>query len=155
MRTLTLAFLLSLVSLAHAESPRMPVAGDCALFREGGEGLILTAPTYWLKGTILEVYKRPHHMGLCPPINKPRERYTRNDWQQMAAAYPCVTDRAKVRDVEAIRIRLRADSWDTPWSSQHGHNGWLFRGHFLNVELKAGVELDIDGTLLQRCEALP
>jgi len=132
--------------------PRMPVKGDCAMFREGGEGYILKTPTYWLRGTVDAIYRRPHRMALCPQMGKPRERYTRDDWMRVADAYPCVTDPAKEREVEAIRIRLRADAWDTPWTSQHGHNGWLYRGHFLNTELKEGVILDIDGTLLERCE---
>ena len=137
------------------EARRMPAPGDCAMFREGGAGYILTAPTYWLRGRIEEVYTRPHRMGLCPLIGKPRERYSRDDWMVVAEAYPCVTDPAKEREVQAIRIRLRAEAWDTPWSLQHGHNGWLFRGHFLKTELKEGVLLDIDGTLLERCEAKP
>lgn len=149
-----LAFLLP-ISGAFADAARMPAPGDCALFREGGEGYILKAPTYWLKGTITEVYRRPHRMDLCPNPGKPKERYTRDDWKRLAEAYPCVSDAARAREVEAIRIRLRVDRWDTPWTSQHGHNGWLFRGHFLDTELKEGVILDIDGTLLERCEALP
>lgn len=149
-----LAFLLP-ISGVFAEAARMPAPGDCALFREGGEGYILKAPTYWLKGTITEVYRRPHRMDLCPNPGKPKERYTRDDWKRLAEAYPCVSDAARAREVEAIRIRLRVDRWDTPWTSQHGHNGWLFRGHFLDTELKEGVILDIDGTLLERCEALP
>jgi len=154
-RLLPTLLLSSLPLLVPAAEPaaRMPVAGDCALFREGGEGYILKAPTYWLRGSIVEIYRRSHHMGLCPNPGKPKTRYTRDDWRQLADAYPCVSDEAKVRDVEAIRIRLRVDAWDTPWSNQHGHNGWLYRGHFLDTELKEGVVLDIDGTLLERCEA--
>ena len=26
--------------------------GDCVVYREGGEGRLLTSPTYWLKGTV-------------------------------------------------------------------------------------------------------
>ncbi|MFA7291095.1 MAG: hypothetical protein WC023_02485 [Rhodocyclaceae bacterium] len=137
------------------EARRLPVAGDCAMFREGGVGYILTTPTYWLRGRIEAVYTRPHRMALCPQIGKPRERYSRDDWMTVADAYPCVTDPAKEREVQAVRIRMRAEAWDTPWSQQHGHNGWLFRGHFLKTELKEGVLLDIDGTLLERCEAKP
>ncbi|MBW7901133.1 MAG: hypothetical protein H3C26_06635 [Rhodocyclaceae bacterium] len=133
----------------------MPVAGDCALFREGGEGAILKTPTYWLKATIVDIYRRPHRMELCPNPGKPRARYDRADWRRLADAWPCVRDPAQVREVEAIRMRLRVDSWDTPWSRQHGHGGWLFRGHFLDTELKAGVIIDVDGSLLERCEALP
>ncbi len=131
---------------------RMPVPGDCAIFREGGQGYILKAPTYWLKGTIVEIYRRPHRMDVCPDAGKPRAHYKREDWVRLAAAYPCVSDPARVADVEAIRVRLRVDDWDTPWSVQHGRNGWLMRGHFLDIELEEGRVVDIDGTLLEYCE---
>jgi len=137
--------------IAVAGEEGMPQPGDCALYREGGAGYILTTPTYFVRGTIVEVLRRPHRMGLCPDPRKPRERYTRADWKALADAYPCVSREELAKDVEAIRIRLRVDEWDTPWSSQHGHNGWLYRGHFLETELKSGVVLDIDGTLLERC----
>lgn len=153
MRPLVLfSALLAVVSGAFADAPRMPVPGDCAMFREGGRGYILKAPVYWLRGRIEEVYERPHQMGLCPKLDRPRERYTRADWMIVAEAYPCVANPDNVGEVKAIRIRMRADAWDTPWSLQHGHNGWLYRGYFLNTELKEGVLLDIDGTLLERCE---
>jgi len=152
---LVLLLLLPAVPALAAEPPRLPVAGDCALFREGGEGYVLKAPTYWLKGTIVELYHRPHRMDRCPDFGKPRTKYTRDDWRRLAEAYPCVSDAANAKEVEAVRVRLRVDAWDTPWTSQHGHNGWLFRGHFLDTELKEGVVIDIDGTLLERCEALP
>lgn len=152
-RPLLLAALLAFAAVAvrAEDGDGMPQPGDCALFREGGAGYILTQPSYYVRGTIVEVYTRRHRMGLCPDLRKPRERYTRADWKALAEAYPCVSSEGLARDVDAIRIRMRADEWDTPWSSQHGHNGWLFRGHFLDTELKQGVVLDIDGSLLERC----
>lgn len=157
MRLRPLVFLaLSLpLSATFAETERMPVAGDCALFREGGAGYILTAPTYFVRGTVSEVYTRSHRMDLCPNRGKPPANYTRDDWQRFAEAYPCVNDAAQARDVEVVRIRLRVDDWDTPWALQHGRNGMLMKGHFLDVELKEGIELDVAGTLLERCEARP
>ena len=152
MRSLVLGLLLVASPFVSAKEVSMPVPGDCAMFKEGGAGYILKAPTYWLRGSVAEVYVRPHRMGLCPNPGKPRERYTRADWMRFAEAYPCVQDPSRSGDVEAIRIRLRVEAWDTPWSSQHGHNGWLFRGHFLDTELKEGVIIDVDGTLLERCE---
>jgi len=152
MRTLVLASLLLAVTALHAEDGRMPAAGDCAVFREGGAGYILTTPVYWLRGRIEEVYTRPHQMALCPQLGKTPERYTRDDWMKIAETYPCANEPAKVRELQAVRIRLRAEAWDTPWTSQHGHNGWLYRGHFLKTELKEGVVLDIDGSLLERCD---
>lgn len=152
MRTLVLAFLILAATVLHAEERRMPAAGDCAMFREGGVGYILTTPVYWLRGRIEEVYTRPHQMALCPQLGKTPERYNRDDWMKIAETYPCASDPAKVRELQAVRVRLRVEAWDTPWSSQHGHNGWLYRGHFLKTELKEGVVLDIDGSLLERCD---
>lgn len=154
MRSLVLPIFLVAAALdsVHAAETPMPVPGDCAMFREGGAGYILTAPTYYVRGTITEVYTRRHPMALCPNLGKPAMRYTRADWKRMADAYPCVTDPAQVKDVDAIRIRMRADQWETPWTLSHGQNGWLFHGHYLDVELKEGAVLDIDGTLLERCE---
>ena len=151
MRSLVLSLVLFAASL-HAEEPRMPEPGDCAAFREGGSGYILRYPTYYVLGTITEIYRRQHRMELCPTLGKPRERYTRDDWQAFADAYPCVSDPEQVKEVEAIRVRMRVDEWDTPWTHNHGRAGMLFRGKFLNIELQEGVELDIDGTLLQKCE---
>lgn len=133
----------------------MPEPGDCALFREGGEGRVFKTPTYWLRGRIAEIRPRTHRVELCPDPGHPRERYTREDWKKLAAAWPCTTDPARVREIETIRILLRVDAWDTPWSRQHGQNGWLFRGHFLDTELKEGVVVEIDGSLLERCETNP
>lgn len=138
---------------AGAEGGRLPAQGDCARYREGGGGYILKEPTYWLRGTVIEVYLRPHRMEVCPNPGKPRAHYTREDWRRLADAYPCVGDPARVRDAEALRVRLRAEDWDTPMGVQHGRNGMLMRGHFLDTELAEGVVVDIDGTLLERCEA--
>ena len=149
--SLIISLLLLSLPLQAAELT-LPQPGDCALYREGGEGYILVAPTYYVRGTIAEVYKRSHRMELCPSIPRTRLNYTRADWRELAEAYPCVSDPAKVAEIEVIRIRLRVEDWETPWALQHGRNGMLMKGHFLDTELKQGVELDIDGTLLLRCE---
>lgn len=151
MRTLFIILFTFAQTLSAAES-RLPEPGDCAALREGGGGYILKEPTYYVKGAIIEIYRRPHRMEVCPTANKQRERYTRDDWQRYADAFPCVSAPELVKDVEAIRIRLRVSEWDTPWGLNHGKTGMLFRGHYLNTELKEGVELDIDGALLQRCD---
>ena len=53
------------------------------------------------------------------------------------------------------RLMHLGSCWETPWSLQQGRVGWLFRGQFLKTELKEGVILDVDGTLLERCEEKP
>jgi hypothetical protein len=129
-----------------------PQAGDCVIFREGGAGLVLKAPTYWLKGSIAAISPERRLAGRCPEIGKLAPNYTRADWVRVAAAMPCVGTDAEVREVAVLRISVAVDSWETPWSSQHGTVGWLFRGQFLDQPLKQGGLIDMDATWLARCE---
>lgn len=154
---LLFAAALSLSSLAAAadRAPAGPQVGDCVIFREGGAGRVFKAPTYWLKGTIAALSAERRLAGVCPRLDKPVAAYTRDDWGRIAASTPCVQDAAEVREVDVLRIRFRIEAWETPWSLQHGSSGWLFRGHFLDQALKAGEEIDMDATWLERCELRP
>lgn len=135
-----------------AVAPDGPQVGDCAIFREGGQGRLFKAPTYWLQGTIATVAAERRLAGVCPQLGKPVAAYTRDDWVRIAASTPCVPSPAEVREVDVWRIRLRVDVWETPWSAAHGSAGWLFRGHFLDQELKRGALIEMDATWLERCE---
>lgn len=132
-----------------------PKAGDCAIFREGGGGRIFKLPTYWVKGTIAAVSVERRLAGRCPQIGKPQVSYRRDDWVRIAESTPCVMTDAEVREVEVTRIQLSIDEWETPWGYQHGTTGWLFRGYFLDKELKKGEIIDMDATWLERCERRP
>lgn len=160
MRPRHLFLLIALVSIFSAgasdhASAAGPQPGDCAVFREGGSGRILKAPTYWLRGTIDGLSAERRVAGRCPELGKPLAAYTRNDWARIAASTPCVQTDAEVREVDVVRVRLRVDEWETPWSSSHGTAGWLFRGHFLDQALKKGEVIDMDATWLERCEPRP
>lgn len=132
-----------------------PQIGDCAIFREGGGGRIFKAPTYWLKGTIAAMSAERRMAGRCPEMGKPISAYQQNDWVRIAASTPCVHTDAEVREVDVLRIQLRVDSWETPWSYQHGTTGWLFRGYFLDKALKKDLIIDMDVSWLERCELRP
>ena len=110
---------------------RALVPGDCVMFREGGEGRLFKAPTYWLRGTVREVAIEPHWAGRCPDMGKPRSAFTPDDWARFVAASPCVEGEEEARAVERTRVRVAVDAWETPWSYSHGSAGWLFRGRFL------------------------
>jgi hypothetical protein len=148
---------LTLVTSVFAEnssgvSERLQV-GDCVMFREGGVGLLLKSPTYWLRGTVAEVSAERRLASRCPVIGKPQAAYSRNDWLRIAAAQPCVADDAQVREVHVLRVRVSVDEWETPWSLQHGSGGWLFRGKFLDTELQKGTQIDMNAVWLVDCEA--
>jgi hypothetical protein len=155
---LVLAFPLLAASVAASDEV-LPVAaqsgpqvGDCAIFSEGGNGRIFRMPTYWLRGTIVSVSRERRTAGRCPQIAKPDSGYKREDWVRIAESTPCVQTDAEVREVDVVRIKLRVDEWETPWSYQHGTPGWLFRGYFLDTLLKKAEVIDMDASWLERCE---
>jgi hypothetical protein len=147
---LVLAFSASADDAASVSSA--PQLGDCVIFREGGVGLVLKSPTYWLRGSIADITHERRMAGRCPQIGKSVPAYTRDDWVRVAAAMPCVENDADVREVAVLRIRVAVEAWETPWSNQHGTAGWLFRGQFLDKLLKKGELIDMDATWLERCE---
>lgn len=129
-----------------------PNSGDCVMFREGGVGRVFKTPTYWLKGSIADIRQERRLAGRCPKMGKQESAYTREDWMRIAAATPCVENDADVGEVAVLRIRVAVEEWETPWSNQHGAVGWLFRGYFLDQELKKGGLIDMDANWLERCE---
>lgn len=130
-----------------------PNVGDCVMFREGGAGRLLKSPTYWLKGSIAGMSHELRMANVCPRLSKPLSSYTPADWALLAAAMPCVDKDSDVREVAVLRIRVSVESWETPWSYQHGTVGWLFRGKFLDQTLRKGELIDMDANWLEPCEA--
>ncbi|NJA88536.1 hypothetical protein HCX48_04755 [Rhodocyclus tenuis] len=137
---------------AAAETPLGPQPGQCALFREGGQGYVLKAPTYWLRGTLTEVRRERRHAGLCPAQEKPPSRLSPEDRARYAAALPCVRRANDEREVDVWRVTLRVEAWETPWTRAHGASGWLYRGQFLDQPLREGALLDLDAAWLEACE---
>ncbi|HMW18800.1 MAG TPA: hypothetical protein PKN13_13710 [Accumulibacter sp.] len=144
--------LLAGAAASPAATGAMPQVGDCVIFREGGEGWLLTTPIYWLRGTIVALSPQRRLATRCPIIDKPTVSYTRADWQRVAAATPCVDRDEEIREVDVLRVHVGVEDWETPWSSAHGTAGWLFRGQFLEQSLSKGKVIDMDASWLQRCE---
>lgn len=140
---------------AEVQPPRALQNGDCVEYREEGAGLILKTPSYWVRGRVVESYRSRHTIGLCPDADKPRSRYGREEWKRFAAAYPCAWSQSAPpeggSEITVLRVRFAVTAWETPWTRDHGQNGWLYRGHFLDTALKEGVVLDVDASLLGYC----
>lgn len=130
-----------------------PQPGDCVMFREGGSGWLLQAPTYWLRGSIASLSHERRMAGLCPAIDKPLAAYSRADHARLAAALPCVSRATDAGEIDVLRVRVLVEAWETPWSYQNGIVGWLFRGQFLDQALYKGVVIDMDASWLESCEA--
>jgi len=152
-RTLCLAAfsLLSVVAVGDDTASPEPQVGDCVLFREGGAGLLLTTPVYWLRGTVNAVAHEQRKALACPRIGKPQIAYTPADHARVAAAMPCVAEPGEDLEVKVTRVQVAVDDWETPWSPQQGTTGWLFRGRFLEQTLAKGKVIDMAANWLTTC----
>ena len=118
--------------------------GDCVLFREGGSGYLLKAPSYWLKGKVVEVFSEAKETQLCPRITKAPANYSREDRLALIATWPCVASPEEVVVLNVPRIRLQIQAWETPWSKQHGQVGLLYQGQFLDQVLQKNMLLTMN-----------
>lgn len=166
-KILALAGLLMLASASRAQDepllrpsasllfkqPELIRPGTCVMYREGGQGLVFTAPVYWLKGTVVATEIRSHRLERCPEVpGKTIEQYSREEFNRLANARPCVSrdDLAHVEEVGMVRLKV--EDWETPWSRRAANNGRLWQGHFIDRSLVKGMQLEIEADLLGACE---
>ena len=129
--------------------------GDCVVFREGGEGRLLKAPSYWVKGRVSARMTERRRVEVCPVVAKPLSAYSREDRVRLARAAPCVFNESDAREIEVNWVRVLVDSWETPWSHAHGSAGLLFRGTFIDHALKKGESIEMAAEWLEPCESAP
>lgn len=164
-RLFLLFFLLWSATQAQAGEPALrpsaqlllkePVAarpGSCVMYREWEGGRSSAQPAYWLKGTVVLADVRLRKLGRCPEVpGKTIEQYTRDEFNRLAAAHPCVSRDELVREEQAGVVRLRVEEWETPWAKRAANANRLYQGHFLDQALKKGMELEIEADLLGAC----
>lgn len=165
-RVLALAGLLFLAGGAWAEDepglrpsarllfqqPDVMRPGACVMYREGGSGWILTEPVYWLRGTVVASEVRSRHLGRCPEVpGKMMEQYSREEFNRLANARPCVSRDDLARDEQVGMARVRIDDWETPWAKRAANTGRLYQGHFIDRPLQKGMEMEIEADLLGSC----
>lgn len=132
--------------------PELQRPGACVAYREGGAGWIVTDPVFWLKGTVLAAEIRPRRLEVCPDAGKSTERLSREEFIRLARARPCVSRPEAVREEQIGLVRLRVQSWETPWARRAANAYRLYQGHFLDQALREGLELEIEADLLGSCE---
>lgn len=167
MRRLLLLFLAILVTAAQADEPSLrPSArllfkqpellrpGACAMVKEGGAGWILTEPVYWLRGTVVTAEVRSRRLDVCPEVpGKTIDTYSREEFNRLANARPCVSRPELVREEQVGMVRLQVADWETPWARRAANAYRLYQGHYLDQPLSKGLELDIEADLLAACAA--
>jgi len=135
------------------KAPELAKPGACVLYREGGEGWILTEPQYWLKGTVLSAQPKKISPAICPLIaGKSIEQYSRAEFTALAKAQPCVAKAENPKETELGVIRFKADDWETPWAKTAANAGRLFQGYYLDQKLQKGLELELQADLLIPCQ---
>lgn len=134
--------------------PELLRPGACAELKEGGAGWILTDPVYWLKGTVLAAEVRSRRLDVCPLVaGKVIEQYSREEFNRLANARPCVSRPELVREEQVGVVRLRVDDWETPWAKRAANAYRLYQGHYLDKVLQKGEELEIEADLLTSCSS--
>ena len=133
--------------------PAMLQAGQCVVYEEGGSGWIMTDPVYYLKGEVIAAEVRTRHLGKCPLVpGKNIEQYSRDEFNRHAAAFPCVDADVPERDEQIGVVRLRVSQWETPHARKAANAGRLYRGMFIDRELKKDMEIELEADLLGVCE---
>ena len=133
--------------------PGMLQAGQCVVYEEGGSGWIMSEPVFYLKGRVVSAEVRTRHLGKCPVVpGKNINQYSREEFNRQALAYPCVSADVPERDEQIGIVRLRVSSWETPHGRKAANAGRLYRGMFIEQELKQDMEIELEADLLGICE---
>lgn len=133
-------------------APELAKPGACVMYREGGAGWVLREPEFWLKGVVIAAEIRSRRVERCIDSGKPVTQLTRDEFNRLATAQPCVSRDDLAREESWGAIRLRVDGWETPHARKLANAGRLYQGHYLAHKLEKGGELEIDATLLRACE---
>lgn len=132
--------------------PELTKPGACVMYREGGSGWIFTEPVFWLKGTVISAETRSRRLERCPEVpGKTIEQYSREEFNRLANARPCVSRDDLVHEEQVGMVHLRVDEWETPWAKRAANTGRLYQGHFIDKALQKGMELEIEADLLGTC----
>ena len=135
------------------KEPEMLQTGRCVVYEEGGAGWVMTDPVFYLKGEVLATDVRSRHLGKCPVVpGKNIEQYSRAEFNRQALAYPCVGPEAAERDEQIGIVRLRVSEWETPYARKAANAGRLYRGMFIDRELKKDMEIELEADLLGVCQ---
>ena len=132
--------------------PELARPGACVAYREGGSGWIFTEPVFFLKGEVVSSEVRTKRLERCPEVpGKLVEQYSREEFNRLANAYPCVRQDDQVHDEQVGVIRFKVQEWETPWAKKMVNAGRLYQGQFIDRKLEKGQEMELEADLLEPC----
>ena len=126
--------------------------GRCVVYREGGDGLLITEPSYYVQGRVVAATVQSRRLDACPEVpGKGIEHYSRAEFTRLLHAQPCLAGDPGGREVLVGFVGLRVDEWDTPHARRAANAGRLYRGMFIDRELQKGMEIELEADLLGAC----
>jgi len=158
---LLLALAASLAAAADGElrpSARLLLAdpeawrnGRCVIYRESNPGV--ADAVFHVRGRIVAADVHTRRLAPCPQVSaREVENFTREEFNRLLLAYPCVSSDNYARDVQSGMVRLRVDQWETPHARRAASGGRLYRGMFIDTKLEQGMEIELEADLLGACQ---
>jgi len=131
--------------------PEQLAPGRCVIYGESGASLAV--PEYFVRGRVVAARVVERHLAVCPEAADQRvEQASREEFNRLLLARPCVSSGQYVRDVQQGLVSLRVEQWETPHARRAANAGRLYRGMFIDRHLKEGMEIELEADLLGACE---
>lgn len=135
------------------KNPALLQPGACVVYREGGSGWIFTDPVFYLKGQVLATEIRSRRLQTCPQVpGKSVQQYSREEYNRLALAYPCLAEEVPASEMQVGLVRLRVSAWETPHAKRAANAGRLYRGMFIDQPLHKAMEIELEADLLDACD---
>jgi hypothetical protein len=131
--------------------PERLAPGRCVVYGEGDSRL--KVPEYFVKGRVVAARIVERHLAVCPEAaDRSVEQSSREEFNRLLLARPCVLSDRYARDVQQGLVSLRVEQWETPHVRRAANAGRLYRGMFIDRHLKEGIEIELEADLLGACE---
>ena len=128
-------------------------SGRCVVYAESDASLAATTPEYFVRGQVLDSRVVERRLERCPRVEgRGIENYSREEFNRLVRAQPCVSADRYARDVRLGLVRLQVAEWETPHALRAANGGRLYRGMFVERKLESGMEIELEADLLGTCE---
>ena len=135
------------------EHPAAFVAGSCVEYHEGGAGQIIVEPTWYVRGRVVAAEVRRRPLPQCPEA--PAGGTGRDDraaFNRLALAWPCAGPGETAREERIGIVRMAVADWETPHERRAAAAGRLWRGYYIDRELRKDMEIELEADLVGACE---
>lgn len=132
--------------------PDAVAAGRCVIYREAGIGPAALEPPWFVRGRIVDAEVRTRRVASCPgaPGQAPGQ-FDREAFNRLALAWPCLAAGGAERDERIGIVRFAVSDWETPHERRAASAGRLWRGMYIDRELRRDMEIEIEADQLGAC----